>query len=716
MNTERGNESFSKSLQSSRAERVLGWRKYISTLSEENFFDIIRIYLGEVHTPYNKQDLVEELSAFIRKDENKQKILRLLSGIDLKLLAAIRFIPSACIDKLETFFSPALSEKQISLHIDNLIQRLLVYYAKDEEKKKEYLCLNPLLEDKLSDLLDIDILLPSYQGQENTKPAAEAMDDGKIAALMSYILAHPDLCKADGNLKKKNAEEIAEKIGDVAQMQVLLNSLRNLGIFIEEDGGKKIISDWDKADSFALLDRPTQKAYLCAANIGHLSRNSLYESAQLLFDTMQCVKNKHYGREALLRLSFLIKQNARESGTSAGPSGRFQKLIASASLEGACEDGETEEGMMAAALDAAIAFGYVCQEGEDGEGEAIYCVNPVFFESLTDQTQHLQDSVNIDAAFCFMVMPGLSLQNFIPLIKFLEIVKYDKVLSFEINKKAAMRSFDFGLTAKTIKETIASYCAYPIPQNLDVTLDEWFSSYSSASLYKGYVLKVSGENELRIRKNPFLASHIIETLAPGLYLLDFTDDSVAQSAIKHCGLDFIGKIKTKETDRSVSNFYRLREHSNILSYTASGDTKQRELADERKLRLEQDKLIASLKEKVDAMQISQEQKEGLFSRIDRRVIISEEQLRPESVRFEKLEAFGMDYQGKMHVIENAISAKSLVEITNGEEDDGFLGEVTAFNKYEGEAEVTLKDEAGAEKTFSVSRASLVRKVIRPISF
>ncbi len=714
MITEREKDKAAKDKQAARVEKVLAWRKYIATLGEEEFFDIIRIYLGEVPTPYNKQDLVEELSAFLRKEDNKKGIIRLLSGIDLKLLAAVRYIPRADVDKLEGFFSPTISRKQLEAHVDNLIQRLLIFYKGGNERRPDYLSIAPLLEDKLLEILDIDILLPSYQGKADMVAGAEAMDAGKVASLISYVLAHPDLCKADGSFKKKNGEEVAEKLGDVAQMQCLLTSLRNLGLFTETPNGKKILPDWNKAESLANLDSQNQRAYLCVANIGHLTRNSMYEAAQLLSDTLQAAKDKRYGKEALLRLAFLIKQNKR-GGIDWEQTGRFQSLISRSPWADPRKPEENVEKTMTQAMDAAIAFGYIVKDGTDDEGQDIYCVNPVFFERSSGTDSKKKESVKLDAGFTFMVMPGLTLQELLPLVKFLELVKYDKVLSFEMNKKAVMRSFDYGMTAESIKATISEYTDYPIPQNMDVTLDEWFGSYGSASLYKGYVLKVSGENDILVKRNRFLSHHIIDTLAPGLYLLDFADDIMAQAAIKQCGLDFIGKIKSKETEKfTASSFFSLDRNDGKLPY--EGGSGGKGAAAGRPLKKEQDELLESLREKVNAMKIPQEQKDGLLSRIDRRVIVNENQLRPESVRFEKLEALAMDYQGKVHVIENSILAKCLVEITSSEGDGVFLGEVTSFTKYEGEAEVTLKREDGTERTFSVSKASLVRKVIRQLTF
>ena len=58
-----------------KAERVLQWRAYLATMENEKFFDLIRMYLGEIKTPFNKQKLIEDLSAFLRKAENKKKHL-----------------------------------------------------------------------------------------------------------------------------------------------------------------------------------------------------------------------------------------------------------------------------------------------------------------------------------------------------------------------------------------------------------------------------------------------------------------------------------------------------------------------------------------------------------------------------------------------------------------------------------------------------------------
>ena len=78
-----------KSQVQNRANEVIAWRDYLTTMSDKRFFNLIHIYLGEVKTPYNKQKLIEDLSSFLRKEDHKKTIASLLSQNDIKILTAI---------------------------------------------------------------------------------------------------------------------------------------------------------------------------------------------------------------------------------------------------------------------------------------------------------------------------------------------------------------------------------------------------------------------------------------------------------------------------------------------------------------------------------------------------------------------------------------------------------------------------------------------------
>ena len=49
---------------------VEDWTESISSLPDSRFFEIMRLYLGEIETPYNKQRLIESLAGFIKNQKN----------------------------------------------------------------------------------------------------------------------------------------------------------------------------------------------------------------------------------------------------------------------------------------------------------------------------------------------------------------------------------------------------------------------------------------------------------------------------------------------------------------------------------------------------------------------------------------------------------------------------------------------------------------------
>ena len=150
--------------QTERAQAVLAWRESLITLNDTHFFELLRMYLGEIKTPYNKQKLIEDLSAFLRKDENAQMIVRLLSPNDILILSAIKILNLPTQEKLSQFFSTDFSFAELYERLLNLEERLLIY-RKTENKQIRFV-LNPLLEPKIEPLLSVSVLMPS--GQSDT--------------------------------------------------------------------------------------------------------------------------------------------------------------------------------------------------------------------------------------------------------------------------------------------------------------------------------------------------------------------------------------------------------------------------------------------------------------------------------------------------------------------------------------------------------------------
>ena len=69
------------------------WKEAMLRLPERTFFVLMRLYLGEIKTPFNKQRLVEKIGGFLSKPDTQQAIIESLDRLDiLILLMSIRGI------------------------------------------------------------------------------------------------------------------------------------------------------------------------------------------------------------------------------------------------------------------------------------------------------------------------------------------------------------------------------------------------------------------------------------------------------------------------------------------------------------------------------------------------------------------------------------------------------------------------------------------------
>ena len=126
----------------------------------------------------------------------------------------------------------------------------------------------------------------------------------------------------------------------------------------------------------------------------------------------------------------------------------------------------------------------------------------------------------------------------------------------------------------------------------------------------------------------------------------------------------------------------------------------------------QKKILDDLKAELDSMDLTQDQKEGLLDRINRRIVVNKSQLVGASVRFEKVEAGGMDYTGKIHVIESAIQNGGVLEVAL-DSGKSLVGRPFELNKKAPNAQLILELSASGEKiSIPVSSAVRIKKTRR----
>lgn len=647
-------------IQDLKTQKIIAWRESLKVLPDNQFFDLMHIYLGKIKTPYNKTDLIEQISAFLRKDENKKTIIKLLTKTDIKILTAINFINECTFEKLEEFFlsDETFSQKMIFEKLENLNQRLLIFAYEDKISLKKIININPLLFDELEKFLTLQNLIsfvPKNQNEKNVKTQNLLCAD-YLAAFISYVQNHKDLCKANGEFKKKSLGDIQEIFGsdEIKKLEKIFNAFVNLNLILEKDDD--FVLDWQRLNLFCELSKKNQLIYLCAASCGNFSKSTIQKNAQVLLDIFESIGNFAYEKKSILQISYLIKEKNFDTENISGS--RFAKILSRANGENSSENFFASSAVVCAMIDASYDFGLVSLQDKK-----FYSLSENFLKIFCEsENQNLKSEelkvLSLDSAFSISVMPGLSLKQYLEILKFLNLVHYDTVSTYELTKKSVMNAFNSKMSAQEILENLKKYSFYEIPQSIKVSIQEWSSIFNSVNIYKGFVLKVSSENSALIEKNPQIKNHIFEILAPGIFLLDCENDEEAKSLLLKSGLDFEKNIESSSQKIYLEGFKSLIPNVEKFEFAENADFENLLKENETQGKA----ILEDLKTQLENIKMTSEQKEVLAERIKMRTVLSKEQLRAESVRFEVREVYGMDFQAKVLLIESAIQNNSLVEL------------------------------------------------------
>lgn len=700
-----------------KVQRIIRWRETMATLNDERFFEIMRVYIGEIQTPYNKDNLIEQISSILRKEQNKKRIISYLSDFDIKILSVIFSVKEPTKDKITDFFKNEYPLSEIYSALLNLTERLIIYSYKNDVMEN-IISINPLLEDTLRPFASIKSLLPSPCYAEHNFDSPFSLSPQFIAAFISYIYENPEMCKNNSQLKKKDLERL-ELIfpGKQKILEQLLNAFINLKLVRSSDKGLYV--DDNRFLIFSKNKELQQYAFFATAASTRLGREGLRSQSQLLLDIASSVPAEGLTRSSLSRLAFLINNKTEDTESSPAKS-RFSRILEAHNKNS--KKIEYSGQLIDSIIDNAILFGIFAENGKTENGEPILTPGSMIVNSQMNlNSEQKKGIVNINAGTNIAILPGLSLEEQLPLVQFMNIKNCSTITEYEITRKSISRAFDKNISKESILEQLAKYNSYSIPQNLEMIIDEWQNSYSSAILYKGFVLKVNEKSERVVEKNPNIQPFIHLKLAPGVFLLNIPFDQDESEFIKSSGIEFMGNVKTPVSNSEAINYPLIRNGTNywlgdfsknndvILSsddVSSAGDFKK------------------TLFDKLKSMELTKQQYEGLSTRISRNVILTEEQLKPETVRMEILEAEGMNYAGKIHLLENAINSGDLIEITIPDEKNSsvinkILGQPLMILKQANDSlvKIAINDEQEncSIRFYSVSRANHI-KIIRTSIF
>jgi hypothetical protein len=335
--------------------------------------------------------------------------------------------------------------------------------------------------------------------------------------------------------------------------------------------------------------------------------------------------------------------------------------------------------------------------------------------------------IALDTASSCILYPEIGFADALKLAFFCSVRETGTAVRFELTRESVVRGFDRNISSRQMLDLLEGLSGEKPDPSLAWNLADWESRYSGVALHRGVVLTLSEDRRYLADARP-VAALICRTLAPGVYLLAAAEQAEAAEALHKAGVDIIAQqdgtlppadekapglrsfpcLSPGAAGEPESFSDRMRQYAERQKEPPGKKTSP--LPDPQKAEVYKERFRSALVK----IPVPKPERDELAARIERRLILSESQLTGASVRFEKLEARGLDYVGKSAVAKQALLSKSLLEIfwpDSGETTNRVMGLPLALEKREGETILVLKPmPQGEEIRLPLGKISLLRRI------
>jgi hypothetical protein len=670
-----------------RFRKVEEWKSALMLLPDTAFFDLLRSIFGNIKTPFNKQRLMEDLYVFISRDDIRNTISAYLDEDDQKVIAAIALLDDPAPEEVEDFFKGSMSFATLRNNLNNLEERLILYRFKDEtqnsprEPSIRRLALNPVLESILAPLAaGLGLLFPSEISTSNDNENLTAIDDRTLASLFAFISGEEEFYKALG-IRKKIIEQGKRLFPDI-NLEAVTGSLRQLGLFTLQ--GEKLIPMEKRIRGFANLSSMERREYWATGfylnmlpNKPDYSRGHIHHIAALIHRLCNTLDPERQYPEIYFHRYLLLFE--KESSRSVW-GWQFEKIDRKF------------------VFNAMEMTGIIKRINSGNSPGVFWKIIPL------SAAENSGPSIAMDSSFSFILYPGISFADAISLSAFCT-VKEDAPFCFELSRASVVRGFDQGISAETMISVFKDLSNNRIDESLEWTLKDWESRYAAVSLNEGLILSLSEERHYLAKTRP-IASLISKTLGSGLYLLSGERHEVI-AALQKAGVDIIAQPNQQDADfegrQTFATLGGIRKEVFDFNSEPSLPSSSKTMQD-------------NFKEHLKMLTLPKAEKDELSARIERRLILTNNQLEKASIKFEKLEARGIDYQGKTAIAKQAIADGSMLEVTWPNPETGIsvnIGYPEALEKKEGESYLILKSDSDVFR-IPLSKISLLKRLKQSI--
>lgn len=582
------------------------WRSRLLRLSDSAFLDLMRNYLGKVETPYNKHDLISRLTRYLKGEDVQEAIIGAIDEEDARAITAVALLSRPTLADLSDLFPESVSFLSLHEQLRNLEDRLLLFRDLDTE----VLYLNPILEPRLAqDVLDPTLLI-EVRRATGAQPPIPWVTDGLLLALVAVAGVSVGPAVVKRSLTKRELTDVCESIPALAKEEPetvtgLVRALVSLGLLEEEDGA--LVPNLPTLRRFGDLEHLERLALLVAALAGEPGEPDEAVADAVVAIMEELSPDQEY-KESALRVVHHLRSRRRVSWESLAEHLLTVGLLSPSKA--------TTKG------------GWLSPSAEIPETTG----SPLTIQAGNEVT----------------LATGIRFAEGLPIAVCGVLRRHDLVGTYEITRESIAMADQRGFPIQELPGILAELATRELPQSLAFNLDSWLSERTKLSLTFAAVLTVDQNRRAFLDGNEAFNDYVLSTPSPGVYLLDPRREQEWRRLLADLGFPHLPR------SRSAGNRYA-RWAKPQPTGTSSRLRRLLATPGEPRRRDRGAKSVAKrLLKELDNRNLSPEVAKEMALRIEKKLILFSTQLSFDIGNRDRQEARGLDYVGKVRVIEQAL--------------------------------------------------------------
>lgn len=594
----------------------LRWRASLVRLPDEIFFELIRNYVGEVKTPFNKHDLIARLESFLRSPRVHDRIVSLIDSTDAKILSAIALLHEPTYDTLFEFFEHQIAPIDLHHRVLNLEERLVIY--SDPESRK--IRFTPFLSDTIANSVVRTENIVQFVPFNTTTARSPWLTDAFLLGLFSYLSDAPDPFKTAGGVKKRVADEmravfpgIETRLGTATRLDAILSALTKLALLRPDSGRTTVaIDDWVAYGELTPYLRRVNMYAACLAT----SPAEIADIAELLSHLDAAIPpDVAFDRDTFDRIVRLVRIN---TGRRSALTGEYFEIL--------------------------IDLHVIIDEQDR------YWWNTRAFRDPSFATPEPHESpLIVHPNLEITVKPWVEFIEGLRVCHTMKIRVFDVYARYELDKTSLFRALDDGVTVEEVKARFEALA--PVPQNFGFMLDAWADEHGSVQILDGIAIVVDEDRRHIIEHYGPFQRHVRRALAPGVYLMARADEPQWRAELAAAGISPVPETRRFTGDHVTRDTAPRWSTSDVQPVTVLKPGPGAYTPDDTAA------VRARIIESADLESLTDDQRLEFTRRVESRVILFPEQVAAAVARTEKVEAKGLDYIGKVRLIEQVLRGR-----------------------------------------------------------